>query len=358
MTLSDEVESSRPITPPTSLQAPISPPRTRRQKGDIPQTNEEDGLAPCRKSAHSNLAAIEAGEVQIQDHLSYFSSHLAKSIQPSAPGPRLTINGFVDLYKRNCHQHGRHFVVHQHDHPVAGLHYDLRLQISATSSISFAIMYGLPGNPNSRRLNRNATETRVHNLWRKIRIRLHGTRLPPDYTLSIRLLTSNNRHEQPKKPVRKRRKIHPNIQTHQRPTTPQAPDPGVEPLKEEDAVSAQNDAEATAYERAQEQQEDEQVRLTNAYPGATNSINSIHQRKWYLSMDRYVSGFKPYGREDGTREWIRRTENRRLLGFEPFFVRGRDYERSVVTGRTADEVMLDEGVEVFAGRKGWKAVLE
>ena len=26
-------------------------------------------------------------------------------------------------------------------------------------------MYGLPGDPNSRRLNRNATETRVHNLW-------------------------------------------------------------------------------------------------------------------------------------------------------------------------------------------------
>lgn len=46
-----------------------------------------------------------------------------------------------------------------------GLHYDLRLQISQSSSISFAIMYGLPGNPNSKRLNRNATETRVHNLW-------------------------------------------------------------------------------------------------------------------------------------------------------------------------------------------------
>ena len=48
---------------------------------------------------------------------------------------------------------------------VIGVHYDLRLQISESSSISFAIMYGLPGNPNSRRLNRNATETRVHNLW-------------------------------------------------------------------------------------------------------------------------------------------------------------------------------------------------
>jgi hypothetical protein len=26
-------------------------------------------------------------------------------------------------------------------------------------------MYGLPGDPKSRRLNRNATETRVHTLW-------------------------------------------------------------------------------------------------------------------------------------------------------------------------------------------------
>jgi hypothetical protein len=26
-------------------------------------------------------------------------------------------------------------------------------------------MYGLPGDPNSQRLNRNATETRIHCLW-------------------------------------------------------------------------------------------------------------------------------------------------------------------------------------------------
>ncbi|KAF6231611.1 hypothetical protein HO173_010143 [Letharia columbiana] len=173
--------------------------------------------------------------------------------------------------------------------PVAGVHYDLRLQINETSSISWAIMYGLPGNANSRRLSRNATETRVHNVWnhlietasastgsllvwdtgeyemlpyhenieqvtddelsgdsdgdckpssnlsdseklhaafqnvrcllctstaptvlkpaqRKIRVRLLGTRLPPSYTLSIRLLSSENRHEQPAKPSRKRRR--------------------------------------------------------------------------------------------------------------------------------------------------------
>ena len=31
--------------------------------------------------------------------------------------------------------------------PMKGAYYDLRLQISESSSISFAIMYGLPGNP-------------------------------------------------------------------------------------------------------------------------------------------------------------------------------------------------------------------
>ena len=47
-------------------------------------------------------------------------------------------------------------MIHQHDHPIAGLHYDLRLQINETSSASWAIMYALPGDPIGRG-NRNAT---------------------------------------------------------------------------------------------------------------------------------------------------------------------------------------------------------
>ena len=111
------------------------------------------------------------------------------------------------------------------------------------------------------------------------------------------------------------------------------------------------------------EQEDEQVRLTNAYPGATNSIGSIHQRRWYLSMDRYASGFQPLPRDNenrgGRREWVRRWEKGELLGFEPFYVIGRDVERSVVTGRKAEEVMADEGVEAgWVGRRGWRGVVE
>ncbi|KAL8841087.1 MAG: hypothetical protein Q9176_003428 [Flavoplaca citrina] len=201
---------------------------------------------------------------------------------------------------------------------------------------------------------------------RKIRLRLHGTRLPPKYTLSMRLLTFNNRHEQPKKPVRKRRRRNddPKSPYHtQRAETPKMSSEEEESVQEDHSgnLSILENTTITTNQHYSEieEQEDEQVHLTNAYPGATNSINSIHQRRWYLSMDRHASGFMPLTDSDGAREWVRRRdEDGRLLGFEPFFVRGRDHERSVVTGRTADEVMEDEGVDGFTGRKGWRAVLE
>ena len=122
------------------------------------------------------------------------------------------------------------------------------------------------------------------------------------------------------------------------------------------------DVSVPAHEREIAEQEDEEVRLTNTYPGATNSIGSIHQRRWYLSMDRYASGFCPLRIENrskgGRRIWTRRKEDDRLRGFEPFFVMGRETEKSVVTGRTADEVMVDEEVQGFVGRKGWRPVIE
>ncbi|KAL8799088.1 MAG: hypothetical protein Q9182_006151 [Xanthomendoza sp. 2 TL-2023] len=189
---------------------------------------------------------------------------------------------------------------------------------------------------------------------RKIRIRLHGTRLPPDYTLSMRLLAANNRHEQPKKPMRKRRRHNTAAQTDQRRTMTESSDTDDQTTHEIDTISAPINAEAAA---EIDKQEDEEVRRTNAYPGATNSINSIHQRRWYLSMDRHASGFTTEIDDDGNRRWVRRREGSSVLGFESFVVRGRDYERSVVTGRTADAVMRDERVGYFQGRKGWRAVL-
>lgn len=109
-------------------------------------------------------AGIESGSATIDDHLSHFKAHLSKHV--ITPSPLLPISSYASLYSSNIgNPQGAHFVIHQHDHPIAGTHYDLRLQINETSSASWAIMYGLPGDPNSVRLNRNATETRIHCLW-------------------------------------------------------------------------------------------------------------------------------------------------------------------------------------------------
>ncbi|GJC88381.1 hypothetical protein ColLi_11219 [Colletotrichum liriopes] len=115
--------------------------------------------------------------------------------------------------------------------------------------------------------------------------------------------------------------------------------------------------------------EDEHVRRTNAYAGAENSVGSVYQRRWYLSLDREACGFERR-RGGGEGVWVpkdggggrREQEGREeadesgRLGF-PFHVRGPDAERSVVTGRRGAEVLRDEGVEGFVRRKGWKPVL-
>ena len=124
--------------------------------------------------------------------------------------------------------------------------------------------------------------------------------------------------------------------------------------------NAEPDAETTKqYDDEIAEQEEEQIRFTNAYPGATNSIGSIHQRRWFLSMDRRASGFEAVTGEDGVKRWVRVEDD---VGGEEesegFVVRGRDLERSVLTGRNADDVLQDEGVEGFVGRRGWKAIVE
>jgi hypothetical protein len=66
-----------------------------------------------------SLAAIEAGEAQVRDHLAYFAKHLSAAKRPS-PGPSISITDFQKLYKRNLDPNGHHFVIHQHDHPISG----------------------------------------------------------------------------------------------------------------------------------------------------------------------------------------------------------------------------------------------
>ncbi|KAI9682034.1 MAG: hypothetical protein M1817_000088 [Caeruleum heppii] len=452
---------------PSSLARPISPPLNRvRQRSETTAAPKSDAASHKPSSSPSSspsLAAIEAGTAKIRDHLSYFLHHLSASLRPtvfsSSHTPQLSLPAFKRLYERNQHPHGHHFVIHQHDHPVAGVHYDLRLQFSETSSVSWAIMYGLPGNPNSRRWMRQATETRVHNVWnhliesgshatgslliwdtgeysvlpyrssrepvdsepelsgsaddghhcaqdrtprheneklmeafhnvnflssrqhlttpvsntksqRKIRLRLHGTRLPPSYTISLRLPSySNIDAKDPNRPIRKRRRkeappkpsvttvraLSPLPSSQENPSTVQSPSPppASTTVNQETPISAPKDTDSSDAEALF-------TRLTNAYPGATNSINSESQRKWFLSLDRAGSGFRPQKcLRPGKTTWVRgRRRDGSQAGFEPFVVRGREVERSVVTRRRAAEVMEDEGVVGYQGRGGWRAVVE
>ncbi|KAF3042524.1 hypothetical protein E8E11_008597 [Didymella keratinophila] len=267
---------------PSSLSRDISPPRPpKRRKTSEALSPQPHAEVLYDAETDPTLAAVEAGRVKIEDHLTYFQFHLAKASRTTpADIARLSINDFVILYRNNQHQHGHHFVIHQHNHPKAGVHYDLRLQFSATSSVSWAFPKGLPGNPNSRQLGRMAIETRVHNLWnnliesasmktgslliwdtgtysvlphkkdgkempspqttddesdedivgnsslqdgryendkliqafksRHIRLRLHGTRLPKDYTITLRLPSNN---DVSKKPAARLRRSRPAIRT-------------------------------------------------------------------------------------------------------------------------------------------------
>jgi len=116
---------------------------------------------------------------------------------------------------------------------------------------------------------------------------------------------------------------------------------------------ASNDISEAAVANASEAEDDresESIRTNNAYSGATNVIGSIHQRHWFLTLDRHNSGLVKG--EKG--KWVPSSSSE----FEPFFVRGAEVERSVVTGRSSDEVLADEGVKGFRGRKMWRPVLE
>lgn len=169
----------RPATQPTpypdetlkSLVAPVSPPRrtSRKRRRLDPHGQILRGLGDtieCKEGPELANTEAKAQISYVKDQLKTWVERFKRVIEEDGPKrPLLSIDRFADLFRRNQIPHGHHFVIHQHDHPVAGLHYDLRLQISESSSVSFAIMYGLPGNPNSKRLNRNATEARVHNLW-------------------------------------------------------------------------------------------------------------------------------------------------------------------------------------------------
>ncbi|OAA46928.1 ABC1 domain containing protein [Metarhizium rileyi] len=396
------------------------------------QASPQDALPPANpttivEQSPPTTAAIESGKANVSNPLAHFTTHLKNSLSPS-PTPLLPISSYAALYTSSLTHQSSHFVIHQHDHPIAGLHYDLRLQINPSSSVSWAIMYGPPGDPNSVRLNRNATETRIHSLWnhlietaspetgslliwdtgtytvlsrrskhapttdpssqtssdedrpqqellqeafrnRKIRLQLHGSKLPETYVLNIRLTKTEDaegRAKRHKGPPRKRRRVE-----RVEPETSSETDfnDGGEDSVIPQGKEAEGRDVSAVVDREVQELEDAEVRRTNAYPGASNTIGSIHQRKWYLSLDREACGFEER-REGGKTVWRlpstsasapplapkSEKDMMRRLSF-PFYVRGIEHERSVVTARTGEDILRDEGVQRFIRRKGWLPVL-
>ncbi|KAJ5675571.1 hypothetical protein N7462_008468 [Penicillium macrosclerotiorum] len=421
----------------SSLNAPVSPPQTRKSIVLTRKDRREEKLRSnsSQQQVIHDIAAIEAGQIEVTDHLGILSTSLGRCARPiseSPDVPRIPIDEWANLYRRNAHSEGRHFVVHQHDHPVAGPHYDLRLQFSDTSSVSWSIMYGLPGDPNSERLNRNATETRVHCLWnhlietastktgsmiiwdtgeyeilpynaeysqpetddsrsdvsddsiepgsripdsvklreafknRKIRLRLHGTRLPKDYTVLLRMDKSTNYARPIRRGPKRRRRVLQSTLPAPLPSSSSGGSPSPPPDDRTHSTHPPEQAATRESEADQANHSDDDINLqiqkNNAYPGSYNTIDSIHQRRWYLSLDRESSGFEPKRYLDENKrpkkQWVRSVgAGRRQSGFEPFYVRGPDAEQSVVTGRRGQDVLSDESVRDFMPRKGWRPVL-
>lgn len=210
---------------------------------------------------------------------------------------------------------------------------------------------------------------------RKIRIRLHGSRLPDPYVLNLRLTKSEDaagRAKSGRVPRIRRRYRGSSAPQPQDETSGEGES---EDDKNEDAPvtvdAAADPNKLSAMEREIRELEDDQVRRTNAYPGASNTIGSVHQRRWYVSLDRPACGFAEK-RTKGRSTWVldNHVEPQDIgigageaqdkptgrLSY-PFYVQGAEYERSVVTGRRGVDILKDEGVKGFDQRKGWQPVL-
>jgi hypothetical protein len=131
------------MTTPNTLVRDISPPPPRRSRMER-KTHAIEQRKSSRKTdstgGEPGLAAVEAGKAQVKDHLAYFSHHMyGASRQTPSQFPRIAREVFQDLYERNQQAKGRHFVVHQHDHPISG---SFNGSLSLNSSEPKLIMQG------------------------------------------------------------------------------------------------------------------------------------------------------------------------------------------------------------------------
>jgi len=172
-----------------------------------------------------------------------------------------------------------------------------------------------------------------------IRLRLHGTRLPKGYTITLRL--SRDKGPAARKPV-------PEPRTSKPRTTAKIQHTSLAENEMTDVAAFDEDPLDTAESTAD-------IRAQNAYIGALNTIDSVHQRWWFLAMDKINCGFIKGKTKEGKVSWTPGAED--VKREYPFFVKGRDVETSIVTGRKAAEVLRDEEVVGFVPRGGWKAAL-
>lgn len=195
----------------------------------------------------------------------------------------------------------------------------------------------------------------THTSQRKIRVRLHGARLPKGYTILLRLDKTTD-YARPIRKGPKRRRRDPKVTQLNR--APSTSDSGSDSHLSPNQTSPRGSSKPHDSTHSDDDV-DTNIQKTNAYPGSHNTIGSIHQRRWYLSMDREASGFHPIGRHEnrGKKKWARRQGNQGSSGFEPFYVRGPDHERSVVTGRLGSDILSDEKVTGFQCRNLWRPVL-
>lgn len=215
---------------------------------------------------------------------------------------------------------------------------------------------------------------------RKIRLRLNGSRLPRGYAVNLRLTKDEDaagRAKAARPPsTRKRRGRKPAPkkapETSSDGEEDSGPDArpgrgdGEEDYNDGSAAASKKDVEGLSeMEKELRELEDAEVRRTNAYPEAVNSIGSVHQRKWFLSLDREECGFVRT-KKDGRVWWERQEATGEDGGGSdqgqgrlhwPFFVHGPDHEGSIVTGRLGSEILRDEGVVGYVGRKGWRPIM-
>jgi hypothetical protein len=217
----------------------------------------------------------------------------------------------------------------------------------------------------------SARLSNAQDIKRKIRIRLHGTRLPKDYTIILRMDKSTD-FARPIREGPKRRRRHPSRRpVPQAPSTSDSESPSPPPDKQESrgkSTPQRSESESQTGPAKNAHADDThtvdfEIQRNNAYPGSSNTIGSIHQRRWYLSLDRESSGFEPTivrgNQSEGVKATGKRTWIPKLVGkgFEPFYVRGPEAERSLITARLGVDVLDDEGVKEFVPRRGWRPVL-